>query len=327
MIRDDFDTVLRSALTDAANATHPDPDLADRLVQATRPGRVRTWRRTTPLLAAAAVIALAVGIAAVVHAVSGAARHEDAPGAQRGADPACRRPLPCPSFHAANLYFADAEHGWALGDAACPSGRRANCPALLTTTDSGTSWRALAVPKGLVSTFDFGSCSTNGDVHGPCVDSVAFADPAHGYLWSLHELYWTTDGGRTWTRLAHHGHPWAGAAGLVFVGNRVVRLAPINECSSGCAGSVQSAPLGSGRFTTPRPAPHRSGCSARRWLPRTAPATCSPAAPPPTRARASSARPTARTGRTSPATCADGRPDRRTTRSMRARAAPPTTAR
>ncbi len=128
MIRDDFDTVLRSALTDAANATQPDPDLADRLVRATRPGRVRTWRWTTPLLAAAAVIALVVGIAAVVHADLRAARHQDSPGAQRGAGTALSSTPALTSFHAANLYFADAEHGWALGDAACPSGRRAELP-------------------------------------------------------------------------------------------------------------------------------------------------------------------------------------------------------
>ncbi|HEY8301331.1 MAG TPA: hypothetical protein VIG48_05505, partial [Jatrophihabitans sp.] len=164
-------------------------------------------------------------------------------------------PAPHPSttpavagFHAASVSFSDPADGWALGDGACASGGRTNCPALLATSDGGASWHMLTVPTGLVSTLDFGSCGDNGNVHGPCVDSVSFANAYDGYLWSLHQLYWTTDGGHSWQRFADPQHDWTGATRLVFVGSRVVRLAPIHQCSSGCAGMVQSAPIGSTAF-------------------------------------------------------------------------------
>ncbi|HEY8301999.1 MAG TPA: hypothetical protein VIG48_08875, partial [Jatrophihabitans sp.] len=77
---DDFDAVLRAALTDAAHAAHADPGLADTLVAAARPHRnpARRWTATaTPLLAAAAVAALVAGVAAVSQVV--AARHVKSP--------------------------------------------------------------------------------------------------------------------------------------------------------------------------------------------------------------------------------------------------------
>lgn len=265
---EEFDVVLRAALTDVAGATQPDPDLADLLLANARSGRPavtrlaahrRSSRWMMPLIAVASIVAVAVGAVVVARVITD--RGHKTPPAHHQTVPV---PTPhlgppvVPHFDANDLYFSDAQHGWALGDARCPSGKN-DCPALLATTDGGASWRALAVPKGLVSTFDTGSCGTNGDVHGPCVDAVLFANASDGYLWSLHDLYATTDGGRHWSRYVDPAHDWDGASKLVVVGRSVVRIAPIHQCSSGCAGSVQFAPIGTTRWQTSTPTSREIG--------------------------------------------------------------------
>ncbi len=256
---DDFDSTLRRALDDVAAATRPAPDLADRLITNSRTGRRvvvslgtrrRIGRWAPPLLAAAAVALLAAGAAVGVTAL--ADRHHVAPATQ------LPRPTPAPTpartvpvhFRAVDVHMSDPSHAWALGDARCARSAANNCPSLIATTDAGSSWRAITLPAGLVSTFDFASCGTNGDLSGPCVDRVFFADARHGYVWSLHEFYGTTDGGRTWTRVAHRRDAWAGATEVAAVGRTAVRLAVVAQCSAGCRGAIQVAPVGSTKWRT-----------------------------------------------------------------------------
>jgi hypothetical protein len=258
---DEFDRLVRDAIADVAAAAHPDPGLAERLVAAPPDGRPvanpaprrRVKRWALPLLAAASVVGLAVGIA-VVAKIAGE-QHHSRPVHRNAPVPPPTAPTPParPHFRAADISFADAQHGWALGDARCASGRRADCPALLATSDGGTSWRALSVPKGLVSTFDDASCGTNGSVAGPCVDAVLFANDADGYLWSLHTMYWTTDGGRTWRHYVDPAHDWDGATRMVVAGDAVVRIAPTQQCSSGCPGAIETAPVGTTQWRVGAP--------------------------------------------------------------------------
>lgn len=121
------------------------------------------------------------------------------------------------------------------------------CPLPIRTVDGGGHCTSVRAPVGLTSTRDIGSCDDNGTVHGPCVYRILFADAAHGYLWSLHSLYWTTNGGRSWQHLAQtHSHPWVGASALERVGNYVPPMMPVGQCSSGCIGRPMRARIGSG---------------------------------------------------------------------------------
>jgi photosystem II stability/assembly factor-like uncharacterized protein len=248
-VSDEFETMLRHAFADVSDAVHSPAGLADRLVADIRAdrrpaaridGARRTKRWGLPLLAAASVVAIAGAVAIVANVRS---NDRPTPPAHSTSVPAPRPPA-VPHFHAADIYFSDLHHGWALGDGQCGSSRKTDCPALLATADAGASWRAVTMPAGLVSTFDSASCGTNGDYAGPCVDNVLFADASDGYLWSLHEIYSTVDGGRHWRRYVDPAHDWDGAAQVAVAGNTAVRLAPVQQCSSGCPGSVETAPVG-----------------------------------------------------------------------------------
>lgn len=296
---DEFDHDVRRALADVAAATNAEAGLADRLVVNARAGRPalvglaarrRAKRWAMPLLAAAAVAVLALGGALVAHSLadgdhapvlhhvppqpsvsssmapsvasSATSLPTTSPATSSAGSSAPAPPpqsAPVAHFRAVDVYFADARDGWALGDGRCASSARTDCPALLATADGGASWRSLTVPTGLVSTFDSASCGTNGDLSGPCVDAVLFADASNGYLWSLHEIYWTTDGGSTWSRYIDPAHDWDGAAAMVVGDGRVVRVAPVQQCSSGCPGAVESAPVGTVDWQITKPATGQVG--------------------------------------------------------------------
>src|SRR4051794_15937260 len=287
---DDFDQTLRRALHDSSAAARPAPDLAARLVANARAGgpavvslaaRRRVSRWGLPLLAAASVVLLTVGAAIGVTLIDN--HHDIAPPpategptgsptrsapaspteASSTAAPTSARPTssgdpnrpvvlpPVPDhFRAVDARMTDPSHGWALGDGRCATSAANDCPALITTTNGGDSWHAMKLPTDLVSTFDQASCGTNGDVSGRCVDHVLFADASHGYVWSLHEFYGTTDGGKSWTRAPHDANGWAGASQVVLSGSQAVRLAAVEPCSSGCPGIIQVAPAGSMQWQT-----------------------------------------------------------------------------
>ncbi len=289
----DFDATVRSALAQAGAATHPAPDLADRVLANARAGRPavvslaarrRAARWSMPLLGAAAVAVVAVGLAVTSSLVAqdhhSPAQHSTAPvlPSSTPSTAAVSSPSTSPStspsaarksaaasaavpagFHAISVSFQDDTHGWALGDGRCAprdsgsSGGGFDCAALLATANAGRTWHAVGLPAGLTSTFDAQSCGDNGDIAGPCVNQVAFANSHDGYLWALHEFYWTSDGGRHWAR---ETHPVSGSAGntqMVFVGTTAVRLSPIEQCSAECTGVVETAPVGTAnwRLATP----------------------------------------------------------------------------
>jgi hypothetical protein len=174
-------------------------------------------------------------------------------GSTTGSGTASNAPAPPPTatpvpagFYAADVQFTDPEHGWAIGNGACQHGS-GPCAVVVRTQDGGAHWTAVATPAGLTPVddagrhhLDGGSCSDNGTIYGPCVDRVAFADARHGYLWSLHAVYLTDDAGRSWAKL-----PLRGAAQLVAAGSQVFAMVPIADCSSGCAGKLETAAVGS----------------------------------------------------------------------------------
>jgi len=227
---DDFDAAVHRALGDVATAIRPDPGLADRLIANARgddavvrlDSRRPASRWIAPLLAAAAVVVLAVGGVTAVNLLADSntkpAHLPPTPNPRpTPTKPFVPEPSVVPHFHTYSMQFADPQHGWALGEAQCPAGKRTNCVTLLATDDGGAKWRQVDVPHGLVSPFVHdGSCMSNGGVTGPCVDQVLFANTSVGYLWGLHEIYVTTDGGRSWSRYQNPITSWVAPSQSVF---------------------------------------------------------------------------------------------------------------
>jgi len=214
----DVETRLRETLTSAEAAAPAPADLSERLIARTlEPARVvplrprRAVRRWLPPLLAAAVIVTVVTVGAIVrHTVAA----PDRPVHPRPVPPKIQFPT---QFSATDVYFRDAQHGWALGDGCADPGR--GCVTLLRTIDGGASWRVVPPPP---VTVPVNECTHEGDgVAGagdqPCVDAVAFADDRHGYAWGYRTFFWTNDGGRSW-RL-ERGRPQR----LVIAGGTVVR--------------------------------------------------------------------------------------------------------
>jgi photosystem II stability/assembly factor-like uncharacterized protein len=158
------------------------------------------------------------------------------------------------------MFFLDADHGWALGNARCAARTRV-CAVLLRTVDGASRWTRIGVPLGLVPVDDgdgpvnAGSCGTNGGIRGPCVDNVLFTDAAHGYVWSHNTFYWTTDGGAAW----HNGHSRADS--VVRIGSQVFRARPVADCST-CTYRVERASIGSSRWQDVTPG-HRDRFGVR----------------------------------------------------------------
>jgi photosystem II stability/assembly factor-like uncharacterized protein len=251
---------------------------------AATPGRTENLHRTPfraprrwlpPLLAAAAVIIVVAGSAAVITAVR-SERHvppmKPSPSHSPTTPPPTTTPSPTVSTHPAtppagnpkvvgpvgtpvpagftviHMQFVDPQLGWAIGNAQCAAGV---CATLLRTKDGGQHWLAVPLPSGLTPVDDAGanhdtggSCGTNGTIYGPCVDHVAFADALHGYLWSFHTMFMTTDGGASWVA-QHLSAANLGATSLVFAGKHVIALTVVQQCSAGCAGRLQRSVIGS----------------------------------------------------------------------------------
>jgi photosystem II stability/assembly factor-like uncharacterized protein len=275
MTNSDFDGSVRATLADVALQT-PVPDgLTDRLIANAEAGRPvvtplhPTRRRagwTLPLLAAAAIVVVAGGALAV----SNLADHRNQPkppaaptGTSTHAPTTPPRPVDSvpADFRAAAVSFRDPQHGDALGVGNC-GGSAASCAVtLIATDDGGLSWHVLSVPPKLRSMLnpDDPSCATNGGVLGPCVDRVLFANDSDGYLFGLHEFYWTTDGGHAW----HHA-PQPPPDGKVPMPNNVptmlvadgyaYRMYAQGVGSSGQSGRLQRAPIGTNHWTDISPA-------------------------------------------------------------------------
>lgn len=149
-------------------------------------------------------------------------------------------------FHPASIDFTDVNTGWVIGDAKCPTGDQTGCPALIHTTDGGTTWKQLSVPRGPSSSTVGTGCAIGQAVDTPCVDGVAFAGDRVGYLWSGNRTYVTNDGGTSWTDIPKS----QGTANFLVFGNRAIRTRyPSGDLQGGPPPIIESAPLGATAFT------------------------------------------------------------------------------
>jgi photosystem II stability/assembly factor-like uncharacterized protein len=134
-----------------------------------------------------------------------------------------------------DLSFAGADDGWALASADCVRGA-GRCTALLRTTD-GSSWRSM--PGAAFNVSGVKGCAY------PCVAHLRFADDRVGYAYGSSAFLMTIDGGATWQRQP------GGAEFLETLDGNVVRVVSDGSgCPGPCNVGVQTAPIGSSRWTT-----------------------------------------------------------------------------
>lgn len=137
-----------------------------------------------------------------------------------------------------DLTWVSDQRGWALAAAPC---RRGLCPRLAATTNGGRTWTALPAPPGRVQDQQgLTDCS-----RVACVSQVRFATATVGYLFGP-ALYQTTDGGRSWHRVASRPvealEPSAGT---------VVRVVYDHTgCPGPCDRTVQETTAGSATWRT-----------------------------------------------------------------------------
>jgi photosystem II stability/assembly factor-like uncharacterized protein len=160
-------------------------------------------------------------------------------------------------FTAADVSFVDPRLGWAIGNGACANDSQRKCPYVLRTQDGGARWLPLAAPHDVTPVDDAGnpdaaSCQGNGNVYGPCVDKILFANATVGYLWSSRSLFMTVDGGSTWQD--QHSH----ARDLAIANGHVLRFGPVQACSVACPGVLQVAPIGSSTWRVSNPGDYTS---------------------------------------------------------------------
>jgi photosystem II stability/assembly factor-like uncharacterized protein len=266
----DLETRLRDALrAQARHAPRPDDTVREVLLDlalrsSRRPSRWRTW--AVPLVAAGAVATVATALVGVEHMRSSA--HRQSPAAPSSAPvPTLTDSAPSPSvaptsppssatygpstvaqsvglrhFSVIDLTFVG-PYGWALGSADCTSGAGQGgvCAAMARTTDDGATWHSMVGPPTNVP---LKACAE------PCVQSVRFATTSVGYVFGHDALFMTTDGGRSWQRLA------GGADALESLDGNVVRVS--SSCIPGCPPIVQTSAIGSTtwvRRTLPAGAP------------------------------------------------------------------------
>jgi len=151
-------------------------------------------------------------------------------------------PAPTEGGSAANLLgvqFLDPDHGWvAFAEPfkldTDPGFGRVD---VWRTTDGGQTWARSELPRAKIN--------TAGDTLGPF--SFDFIDPAHGFAFisgnytrrlSDSDLYWTADGGATWSA----DHP-TGPGSLGVEGSSI-------SFASADDGVVAGSPVGSGIFVT-----------------------------------------------------------------------------
>lgn len=130
-----------------------------------------------------------------------------------------------------DLYFLDAERGWALGQQCGPK----VCHVIIRrTVDGGATWSRV---PGTVPTY---RSPEVGEVHPPNrVSRIAFADDRNGWLFGEY-VFATHDGGRTWREVR------AGYTYDVVPAGEVVWSVDYEGCASQpCGGSVSRAPVSS----------------------------------------------------------------------------------
>jgi photosystem II stability/assembly factor-like uncharacterized protein len=267
-MNDDFENRLRAELADQArHAPHGDA-LAEQIIAASSrrgPAEVtslhqhrhpRTWMY--PLIAAAAVAAVALTLfgvsrlggsnehvagggtttpATTQHATSTAPSHSPTessspvtPSTTMTVDGVNPNEL-LTHVRVLDLTFVSDTEGWALATADCldPTSTAPACPAMLKTTNAGTSWTAVPNPPANIPIDS--SCAE------PCIQHIRFATDQIGYAYGSTTLLMTVDGGKTWTRQP------GGADALETLDGNVIRVS--TACLPGCPYRAQTAPIGS----------------------------------------------------------------------------------
>src|SRR6185437_4991708 len=130
-----------------------------------------------------------------------------------------------------DLTFVSDTEGWALATADCldPTSTAPACPAMLHTTNAGTSWTAVPNPPANVP--------INSSCAEPCIQHIRFATDRIGYAYGSTTLLMTIDGGKSWSRQP------GGADALETLDGNVIRVS--TQCLPGCPYRVQTAPIGS----------------------------------------------------------------------------------
>jgi hypothetical protein len=140
------------------------------------------------------------------------------------------RPSAPPEFVPLSFTAISVTHWWVLGSLPC--GTR-DCPAIVTTTDGGASFRYLPAPGGR-----FGPGLTS----PPAAGSIRFADASDGWVFGP-ALYVTHDGGRRWTAISMPGQVTGLEPGLGEVFSVVTPPAPPCATTGTCTSRTSAARL------------------------------------------------------------------------------------
>jgi hypothetical protein len=268
---DELERQLRATLHERAAEAPPGDHVADRVLAdvagsptATRSRRGwATW--TMPLLAAAAVVAVIASVLGVSHSTNTAeparpsigsttsptaTRTSTAPSSGaptvRAPAPRARKSQPLAlgvvqwdktssgsalnHFQATDATFYRTDQAWLLGTADCLKGSVQPCPAMARTDDGGKTWSSVPNPPGNPT-------------------QIRFANPQTGYAFSSSRLDMTTNG-TDWVQQP------GGALALETLDNDVIRVGQRNaSCSGLCADVVETAAVGSAKWTPSKLAP------------------------------------------------------------------------
>lgn len=270
----DVERALRRSLTEHARQAPGPADVTERVLAATArmpvagpgrdagPSRWRTW--TLPLVAAGSVAAVVAAIAGIQQLDQPSA-HESAAASPTSHSSRLHAPGPIPTAISSapsqppqtrtgsiappdtstlhdvkvlDLTFAGLDDGWALATADCILKPGERCPALLRT-HNGTRWHSSPNTP-------FNVPGQTGGCDDPCVQHLRFATDDIGYAYGPDALLMTTDGGQNWVRQAG-----AGALYLETLNQNVIRVTGTESgCPGPCAIGIQTAALGSSRWTT-----------------------------------------------------------------------------
>lgn len=269
---DDFERKVRDSLRAHAADAPVSDEVVDRVLdslEGTRPrlpDRVRRRMVAVPVLAAAAVVVIAVGVVLVPRGDDGAERAASPrTPAQLSASAVTAAP-PAPESNKApgrssaqtaslrgvrvlDLTFTASDDGWALASARCTEDPSRRCTAILRSTD-GISW------TGQAGTPPFRVAGATGG--GPLVDHLRFATDDIGYAYGPGALFMTTNGGRQWQQQQ------GGALSLETADGNVVRLLSDN---SGV--QVQTARIGTSDWTSRALGGHPGDGASGAFLSRT----------------------------------------------------------
>ncbi|MGH8962558.1 MAG: hypothetical protein ACRDWT_15455 [Jatrophihabitantaceae bacterium] len=265
----DFENRLRDHLADQARQAPNGDALAEQIIarldhaDVTPIDRHRQWRTWTfPLIAAAAVAAVALALVGVGHLGRTPSHPVAAHTSIRPAPTHMHSPTPSTTalsptvtaapetvaaqngtqllsnVHVLDLSFVGNDDGWALATADCLGVSSAPaCTAMLRTTNGGTTWRGMPTPP--VNVLTSAGCAA------PCIAHIRFANDQIGYAFGPSALFMTRNGGASWTKQP------GGADALETLDGNVIRLVSDHSgCPGPCNLRVETAPIGSSTWTS-----------------------------------------------------------------------------